>query len=352
MKKITLLSLVILGYTTNLFPQARITIDNLNGFGDTTATSFGLFFDWNWPTWSHTPYSSSPINVSVYGGPTPTNMVLIATLAGTNALVNYTPGVYYDPNRTSYIVPGVAPGSNAWLQVRAWRGSAASYEQSSASDRFNPTSGLYPKPSVPCNPPGPVPFQGSTGVGSYAPSLDGMPALGILAGVCISQPGYKQGPTNQVVLRGGTAVFDVVFWPDGVYPGDWRHNGEIITGTYYGAGQHALVITNVQPTDAGIYTYHEYGCGCYYNDVEVSATLTVINNTLGLSVADHPSLTVEGTNGQKFTIQSTTNLALSNAWTSLTNLTLTAPNIQWTDSNVVTFPAGELQRYYRVLPMP
>ena len=111
-----------------------------------------------------------------------------------------------------------------------------------------------------------------------------------------------QGPTNQVVFRGGTAVFNVVFWPDGIYPADWRFNGVIIPGTFWWGGKPAanmpLVVTNVQPTNAGIHTYHEYGCGCYYNDVEASATLTVINSTLGLSVADHPSLTVEGTNGQ------------------------------------------------------
>ena len=41
--------------------------------------------------------------------------------------------------------------------------------------------------------------------------------------------------------------------------------------------------------------YHQYRCGCYYYpDTSVSANLTVINNTLALVVADHPSLTIDG----------------------------------------------------------
>jgi len=113
-----------------------------------------------------------------------------------------------------------------------------------------------------------------------------------------------------------------------------------------------LVITNVQPANAGIYMYHAYGCGCYYPDVSVSATLTVVNNTLALAVADHPSLTVEGQSGQTFNIQSSTNLALSNAWTILTNLTLTTSTTQWLDMSVTSPPAGDLQRYYRAVPLP
>ena len=170
--KFAMLSLAVPSCTVNLLAQGTISINNLNGYGDGEATSFGLFFDWN-----GTPYSSSPINVSVYGGLTPTNIVLIATLAVPNALVTLGGGKYYDYHSTVYVVPGVTPGGNAWLQVRAWIGSAASYEHAAPSDQFNPTSYLYPRPSPPCAEPGPVPFQNRTGL--FGPSsLDGMPALG------------------------------------------------------------------------------------------------------------------------------------------------------------------------------
>src|SRR5688572_780055 len=105
MKKIATLSLAVLSCTTNLLAQGTISINNLNGYGDRQATSFGLFFDWN-----GTPYTSSPINVIVYGGPTPTNMVLIVKLVGSNALVTLGGGKYSDPSPVpvSYVVPGVS----------------------------------------------------------------------------------------------------------------------------------------------------------------------------------------------------------------------------------------------------
>ena len=80
--------------------------------------------------------------------------------------------------------------------------------------------------------------------------------------------------------------------------------------------------------------------------------MTVVVNTLGLSLGVHPSLTVEGIVGKTFSIQSTTNFPLTNSWINLTNLTLTAPVQQWIDTSVDSPPGGIPQRYYRAVPVP
>jgi len=83
--------------------QGTIVANNLNGAGPYWATSFGLFFDANL-----VPYTATPINVTILGGPDANSLTPIVTLSGPNALVLVAFGRYTDPSAAIYTIPGVA----------------------------------------------------------------------------------------------------------------------------------------------------------------------------------------------------------------------------------------------------
>ncbi|MEI8045352.1 MAG: hypothetical protein WCL11_28335, partial [Verrucomicrobiota bacterium] len=63
-----------------------------------------------------------------------------------------------------------------------------------------------------------------------------------------------------------------------------------------------------------------------------------------------PTLTIGGVAGYSYVIQSSTNLADTNAWVTLTNLTLTQPVELWVDTSVDASTPFYTKYYYRVLP--
>lgn len=150
----------------NVWGQGTIAANNINGSGNPLATNFGLFFETG-----GTPYSA-PINVTILGGPDANNLTPIVTLSGPNALVAVAPGGrYMDPSAGIYIIPGVASGQLATLQVLAWKGNAATfYEANPGEDWFYAYGGNYfINPTL-------FTFTNPTGVAQPA-SLDGMPAM-------------------------------------------------------------------------------------------------------------------------------------------------------------------------------
>jgi len=54
--------------------------------------------------------------------------------------------------------------------------------------------------------------------------------------------------------------------------------------------------------------------------------------------------------GYSYIIQSSTNLADTNAWVTVTNLTLTQPVQLWVDTNVDASSPFNPTRFYQVLP--
>ncbi len=331
MKKLIVSVLVLVGFSAHVLAQT-ITVNNFNGTGDWSATSFGLFFNKD-----GTPYNGATLNITVSEWLPDGSTIPIVTLSRGSALLRALDGMFFDPGFVSYIVPGVAPGGTAQLQVQAWRGSAATYDQAYPEDKFYPSTGT-------------LSFSNPTGASNLYQSLDGMPAMRL---VCLTYPYIIQHPTNQVVYRGGTASFTA-----GAINAAFRYwlfNGTVIPGSIqYYSGTSTLVITNVQPTNAGTYSLLVIGnegasCGI---PISSNATLTVVNNTLGLALGAHPSLTIEGIVGQTFGIQATTNLSLPNSWLHLTNVTLTAPLQEWVDTSVDSPPGGVPQRFYRVIPVP
>jgi hypothetical protein len=169
--------------------QGTISVNNANGGGTLTSTSFGLFFDV-----PGDPYSATPINVTVLGGPDANSLAPIVTLSGPNALVMSAPGRYSDPSGGIYTVAGVAAGQPAVLQVLAWRGSAPTFAAADIrQDVFWPWAGnLYLYPTL-------FTFVSPTG-GAAPASLDGMPAMWRILDV-------PEPSSGALLLAGGLLVW-------------------------------------------------------------------------------------------------------------------------------------------------
>jgi hypothetical protein len=76
----------------------------------------------------------------------------------------------------------------------------------------------------------------------------------------------------------------------------------------------------------------------------------LIVNPAGVSIGLHPFLSIQGVTGYTYGIQTTTNVAQSNSWTTLTNLTLSATQEEWIDTNVNA--ARDPLHFYRVIAAP
>jgi len=75
--------------------------------------------------------------------------------------------------------------------------------------------------------------------------------------------------------------------------------------------------------------------------------VSAINN---LSLFFCPALTINGTAGYSYTIQSTTDLTNPGSWVTLTNLTLTQPVQIWVDTSVNAGSPFNPKYFYRALP--
>jgi len=76
----------------------------------------------------------------------------------------------------------------------------------------------------------------------------------------------------------------------------------------------------------------------------------VIVNPAGVALGFYPGLTISGVAGYSYVIQSSTDLTDTNAWGTLTNLTLTEPVQLWVDTNVDASSPFNDKNFYRVLP--
>jgi hypothetical protein len=148
--------------------------------------------------------------------------------------------------------------------------------------------------------------------------------------------------SGAVTYWGKNATFSVGAWGTGPLSYQWFHNGVAIED----ATNQTFMLTSIQATNAGLYS------------VVVSSALGSVTNTpaqvvvepAGVSLGFCPALTISGVIGYSYIIQSSANLTDTNAWATLTNLTLTQPVQLWVDTTVdATLPANP-NRFYRVLP--
>jgi hypothetical protein len=84
--------------------------------------------------------------------------------------------------------------------------------------------------------------------------------------------------------------------------------------------------------------------------VTTNVAAQVVVNPAGVSLGFCPALTIDGVAGYSYVIQSSTNLRDTNAWVTLTNLTLTQRVELWVDTNVDASSPAASKYFYRVLP--
>jgi hypothetical protein len=141
---------------------------------------------------------------------------------------------------------------------------------------------------------------------------------------------------------GKDAKLNVEAWGTGPLNYQWLDNGVAVLN----ATKATLEFTNIEFTNAGLYS------------VIVSSTLgsvtnipeQVVVNPAGVSLGFSPTLTISGVVGYSYIIQSSSNLANTNAWVTLTNLTLTQPVQIWVDTNVDASSPFNPTHFYQVLP--
>lgn len=141
-----------------------------------------------------------------------------------------------------------------------------------------------------------------------------------------------------VTYWGQTNTLSVEAW--GSYISyQWYLNGQPIPG----AASATLVIPSVQFTNGGMYNVV---VSSIFGDASSTPAQLVVNPA-NVSIKLCPDIVIQGTVGYSYLIQYSTNLSDTNAWTTLTNLTLSQP-IQYYDD--ISDEAALPRRFYRVLP--
>lgn len=160
MKKSVLNAILLASLSTGLsvYGQGTVFLDNSSG---------GLIYVGP----DNSTLLSTDVNAELLGGAPGGSLTPLATIVGpATAGITVDFGRISDPTGLSRVVPGVAAGSPADLQVRLWMGNALTYDSAVAglaavadSGRFvNPTGGNGTPPAPPAG-------------------LSGMPALNIQA---------------------------------------------------------------------------------------------------------------------------------------------------------------------------
>jgi hypothetical protein len=161
------------------------------------------------------------------------------------------------------------------------------------------------------------------------------------AGKCRT-PFITSQPQSQVGYWGQSVQFSVAASP--ISPPLsylWQSNGVAISG----ATNQTLTLTNLQNSFAAGYTVVVSNS---YGSVASSPPANLVINPAGVAIALYPGVKIDGVVGYTYGIQYSANLADTNSWIGLTNLTFTQPTEIWYDS----IPASLAQRFYRVLQGP
>jgi FG-GAP-like repeat/IPT/TIG domain/Immunoglobulin I-set domain/FG-GAP repeat len=148
--------------------------------------------------------------------------------------------------------------------------------------------------------------------------------------------------TGLVTDWGQNTTLSIVAWGSGPLTFQWYDNGAAISN----ATNSTLTFSAIQFTNAGSYS------------VVISSSLGSVTNTAaqvvvnpaGVSLGLYPGLTVTGTVGYTYNIQSNPDLTNPNGWTTVATLTLWQPVQFWVDVNNNAASPTNQHRYYRVLP--
>jgi hypothetical protein len=161
-------------------------------------------------------------------------------------------------------------------------------------------------------------------------------------GKCKTLPYITSPPQSQTGYWGQSATFSVVAttnYPSLTY--QWMSNGVPVLD----ATNQNLVLTNLQNSFAAGYSVVVSNPnGSVTSAPPANLTIAAAQTTLIL----YPVLLFNGVVGYTYGIQSSTNLADSNSWIGLTNITLSVSNAVWYDYAPSLYP----KKFYRVLQGP
>ncbi|MGP8197908.1 MAG: immunoglobulin domain-containing protein [Limisphaerales bacterium] len=149
--------------------------------------------------------------------------------------------------------------------------------------------------------------------------------------------------TGAVAYWGQSSTLSIQAWGSGPLAYQWYQNGVSIPN----ATNQSFTLTDIQFTNAGLYSV-------VVSNAFGSATNTpeqVIVEPAGVSIGGlYPGIIINGTVGYNYVIQSSANLADTNSWITVTNLTLTQPIQLWIDTNTDASQPGNPQMFYQILP--
>lgn len=148
--------------------------------------------------------------------------------------------------------------------------------------------------------------------------------------------------TGVVTDWGQPTTLSVAAWGSGMLTYQWFDNGVAVPN----ATNSTMTFSAIQFTNAGLYS------------VVVSNSLGTATNTAaqvvvnpsGVSLGLYPGITVTGTVGYTYVIQSNPDLTNTNGWTTVATLTLFQPVELWVDVNNNAASPTNQHRFYRVLP--
>jgi hypothetical protein len=150
--------------------------------------------------------------------------------------------------------------------------------------------------------------------------------------------------TGVVGLWGQPATLSVGAIGTGILEYQWLQNGVAISG----ATNSTLMFDTIQFTNAGLYSVV---VSSSFGSV-TNAAYQVIVNPANTIIGLYPGITITGTVGYTYQIQSSTNLSNLNGWLTETNITLTQPVENWYDGNANTTQSSNPHKFYQVLPGP
>jgi len=180
-------------------------------------------------------------------------------------------------------------------------------------------------------------------LGSYAVAVSNTVGPTTSSNATLSMYPFIATPfTGAVTYWGQSSTLNVGAWGTGPLDYQWFDNGNPIPN----ATNDTLTLTTIQATNAGLYSV-------VVSNAFGSATnppAQVIVEPAGVSLGFSPTLTISGVAGYSYIIQSSTNLADTNGWATVTNLTLTQPVQIWVDTNVDASSPFNSTHFYQVLP--
>ena len=171
---------------------------------------------------------------------------------------------------------------------------------------------------------------GLTNLGVYSVVITNLAGTMTSSNAILTMHPFLATPfAGTVVLWGQDATLSVSPAGTGPFTYQWFENGIPLAG----GTNRAFTIPSIQFTNAGFYSVVVTSA---FGSVTNTAAQVVVNPA-GVSLGMYPGLTVTGTVGYVYSIQSTPSLSNTNGWITLTNLTLQQSPELWFDSNVRAF---------------